>query len=278
VIKLVKATQAISEGDIRQVNLRKGFTGELKVLAEALSQMIVALNRKSSVPDSHISELTRQKGLLTDAAASVIRARLEKIDKKLESADSDAAVEIKGLVAIMEDINQLVRFFDGAAKSSKSDADICGMLSVVEDSCRSLIHGREIELIIECDESLAKRRIPVDAKVLKRVAASLLRNAIRTTEIGTVTLLPSIVGKDNREFLEIAVSDTGSEQEPKAIALALDKGVFFSPYLELVIARELTELLGGRISFDSTEGKGSLITLLVPLGEASADVPEEVVD
>lgn len=281
VTRLLKATQAIGEGEGRQVNLRKGFAGELKMLAEGFSQMIVALSRKSPGPntENRIQEINRQKVLLSDAAASEIRARLDRIDKIIEYSDSpenniNAAVEIKSLLMTMDDLNEVARLWDGPAKTSKKECGLCDILSEIEGSCRSLIEGKELELIIECPQTIASRQLDIEGKTLKRLAASLLRNAIRHTEIGTVTMMPSFTSRDGGEFLELTVSDTGIGVDNKAAAQVLKKGVYFSPYLELIIAREMTEYLGGKIGLDSMQGKGTLVTVDIPLMDRLAETSE----
>ena len=78
--KLLKATQSVAEEDLR-ANLRKGFTGELKMLADGFSQMIVGLSRRRtiSVRDSYGAEGGRAKVQISDFMPTEIKARRDGI-------------------------------------------------------------------------------------------------------------------------------------------------------------------------------------------------------
>jgi PAS domain S-box-containing protein len=105
---------------------------------------------------------------------------------------------------------------------------------------------------------------------LRRILSNLISNGIKFTDEGHVNLSIECVDKD---FWTIRVTDTGH-------GIPLDEQTsIFEPFqqgtrighasggsgLGLAIVRDVTELMGGRISLTSTINQGSTFTVLLPL-------------
>ena len=112
--------------------------------------------------------------------------------------------------------------------------------------------------------------IETDRMRLEQVLKNLLSNAIKFTEKGSVELLVKADAPGNISF---TVKDTGigitAEQQATIFdAFRQADGTISRKYggtgLGLSISRELTRLLGGKISVTSQEGKGSAFTLVLP--------------
>jgi signal transduction histidine kinase len=85
------------------------------------------------------------------------------------------------------------------------------------------------------------------------------------TDIGTITLLASHEVRDGVKYLEIALSDTGRGVDRQSIEWVLKEGTFPSQNLDLSIAREFAEELGGQIAMESLQNRGSVVTILIPM-------------
>jgi PAS domain S-box-containing protein len=112
-----------------------------------------------------------------------------------------------------------------------------------------------------------------DARRFEQILLNLLSNAIKFTEAGHVTLRAGLTGGDD-QALEVAVSDTGigirAEDLPSLFQpfRQIDAGLARShdgTGLGLAICDRLARLMGGRIATDSTWGKGSTFTVILPL-------------
>ena len=100
-----------------------------------------------------------------------------------------------------------------------------------------------------------------------------MNNAVKFTEQGYVHVNVSLEDRNNRPYIRFDVEDTG-------IGISPDKqGKIFEPFVQadgsttrkyggtglgLTITKQLTELLGGQLSFTSQEGKGSIFSLVIP--------------
>ena len=123
---------------------------------------------------------------------------------------------------------------------------------------------------------------------LRQVLINLVGNAIKFTERGSIEVkvaAGSEIAAGKREFVFV-VTDSG-------IGIPADKKhLLFSPFsqaddsntrsyggtgLGLAISRQIVGMMGGTISFESTEGLGSTFSFTVPLGEGveeAGTVPE----
>ena len=112
-----------------------------------------------------------------------------------------------------------------------------------------------------------------------QVLKNLLSNAIKFTETGEVTLRVAPAAGSDSGRLAFSVHDTGigiSEAQREIIFEAFRQadGSTHRKYggtgLGLSIARDLARLLGGDITVESTVGKGSVFTLVLPLDAAQS--------
>jgi hypothetical protein len=124
--RLLKAMQSVSEGDLRTINLRKGFIGELKILTEGFSGMIIGLSKRKPVRERIASRDTadRSKVLIAEVLTVEVKVRLEGIRKSLEGFAAahpragkeipGVAVDVKGLIETIDSLNSLIRLKDGS--------------------------------------------------------------------------------------------------------------------------------------------------------------------
>jgi signal transduction histidine kinase len=117
---------------------------------------------------------------------------------------------------------------------------------------------------------LAPVMLVTDGEKLAQILQSLVDNAVKFTERGSVTVSVRIASK---RFLQIKVADTGIGIPADQLPFIFDK--FFQvdssdtrPFggvgLGLYIVKNFTDLLGGKIEVESKPGKGSTFILEIP--------------
>lgn len=118
---------------------------------------------------------------------------------------------------------------------------------------------------------------------LKQILLNLIGNAVKFTEHGSITVSAHQFERHGSiVFLWLSVADTGIGIKPEAMER------IFAPFsqadtsttrqyggtgLGLSICRQLTELMGGRIWAESSEGQGSTFHVVIPFIVADGDLP-----
>ncbi len=128
------------------------------------------------------------------------------------------------------------------------------------------LKGLQLELVYFAEEVV----IPADAKILSRILDSLLHNAIKFTEQGSIIIEISRQQQGNMGYIDVRVRDTGlgiAKENLEHIFEAFRKGdeVLYRGYeglgIGLTLARKYTQLLDGQLSVDSEPGRGTQFTI-----------------
>jgi signal transduction histidine kinase len=190
------------------------------------------------------------------------------VDKYLEYAH-DIHESADHLLAVVNDILDLSKIEAGRATLVLEDADAEELV----DSCLRLIHGRaadaRLQLRRRVEDSLP--HLLVDPLKIKQILINLLSNAVKFTRSGgTVTLRASSTPDGGVAF---AVSDTGIGIAEKDLSKAIETYGQVEPTdgirvegtgLGLPLAKALTELHGGELRIESSAGKGTTVTAILP--------------
>lgn len=184
------------------------------------------------------------------------------------------------LLDLINDILDLSRIESGKLTFSSSSFDIRETINSVTEITESLCEAKKQKLLLDIPE-ISHPEIKGDAIRLSQILINLLNNAVKFTPEGgeirfSVSELHSIAaGTLPFRFI---VGDNG-------IGIPADRlGYIFDPFtrvenetirqtegsgLGLAITRNFVEAQGGRISVDSTPGKGSVFTVEMSFAEGT---------
>jgi len=143
----------------------------------------------------------------------------------------------------------------------------------LEPLVRPDLQRKRLELQrVPCDPEL---KVWADPLKLRQVLLNIVGNAVKFTPAGGSVQLAAARRGDN---VVVTVADTG-------IGVSSDKLTqIFEPFFQvdsgtkreypgvglgLAIARDLTRAMGGDIYFDSTVGRGSVVSIVLPLRESA---------
>lgn len=177
------------------------------------------------------------------------------------------------LLDLINDLLDLAKIEAGKLELHITEFDpaiICGDLM---DLVRPLADKKNLDLAADVPAFLPSMRS--DSGRVKQILYNLLSNAIKfTPEKGRVMLSAEPLGSPSADQIALRVSDSGpgiAKDQQKSIFekfRQLDSSVT-RPHggtgLGLAITRELAHLLGGTITVDSDEGRGSTFTVTLPL-------------
>ncbi len=138
--------------------------------------------------------------------------------------------------------------------------------------------GRDVEIGHVVDDAVPTSGTG-DGRRIAQVVRTLVHNAVKFTERGRVDVHVTCREDDERPhvdtWVDFAVTDTGIGIAEDQLPTVLEPFTQADPHasgdrqgngLGLAIAREIADLMGGRLSITSTLGEGSTFTFSVPLG------------
>ena len=122
-----------------------------------------------------------------------------------------------------------------------------------------------------------------DQMRLRQALLNLVSNANKFTEKGTITIAAHQGQENSRDWITLAVTDTGIGMTPEQMgklfqefsqASSSTASKYGGTGLGLVISRRFCQMMGGDITVESELGRGSTFTIRLP---RIVDAPKEVV-
>ncbi len=215
-------------------------------------------------------------------------ANLSLEDKRLPSdiRDNIAIIESSGsnLLRLLEDILAFSQIEGGRLKFQSIPFSLSELgwkaIRLVETGSKP----KNIQLFVIMGESVPGTVLG-DPDRIQQVLLNLLRNAVKFTEKGTITLSIRLAAEDGDSYkISFAVEDTGlgiPESEQEKIFLPFTQGdssmtrKYDGVGMGLAISRRLVEEMGSTLSLKSEAGIGSLFSFdLSLLGASSAKLEE----
>ncbi len=132
-------------------------------------------------------------------------------------------------------------------------------------------------LDVRCPEETGAMR--ADLTKVRQALFNLLSNACKFTDRGIITLSVAREAADGRDFMVFSVSDTGIGMTPEQLARlfeafsqadAATTRKYGGTGLGLALSRRLCRMMGGDVTVDSREGRGSTFTIRLPAVVAEA--------
>ena len=201
-------------------------------------------------------------------------AQIERIDVLIDSGEY--------LMSILNDILDVSKIDAGHLKIVKGVEDLQVFLDRLISFWSARAEEKGVGLVLNFDPSLPEY-VRMDALRLRQILFNLVGNALKFTETGAVEITASARPKSERSvWVCFAVHDSGlgisADQLPmlfERFAQAEDAEIrkFGGTGLGLAIAKQLTELMGGRIWAESTPGQGSTFHVEIPMALAEELTP-----
>jgi hypothetical protein len=179
------------------------------------------------------------------------------------------------LLTLVNDSLDLARIEAGHVKLDPSVVRLADTFACILDVFVPRLQERNLKAGLEVQPT--ELSVFADARRLEQILTNLVGNAVKFTGRGGVTLR----ARSGRDGVVISVEDTGvgiaAEDLPHVFnkfyqARQHAEGTARGTGLGLAITRQLVELHGGRIWAESAPGRGTIISFLLPDGEAARGV------
>lgn len=183
----------------------------------------------------------------------------------------------KDLLDIINEILDISKIESGKVDPQISEIDIRGIISLIDNQFSAMAEQKGIRFEVSIDEDVPSI-IYSDEQKIYQILKNLVANALKFTEYGIVKVKAyryiSITNPQRSEFIAFSVTDTGigipkEKQELIFEAFQQADGTTSRKYggtgLGLSISKGLADLLGGIITVNSNQNKGSEFTFILPL-------------
>jgi signal transduction histidine kinase len=259
---------AIAIENVRLFDEIQDKSHQLAEASQHKSQFLANMSHELRTPLNAIIGVTEM--LREDAQAA--KQDLEPLDRVLGAG--------RHLLALINDILDLSKIEAGRMELQLEDFALAPLIDNVVKTIEPLAAKNENRVAISCDAAIG--RLHADQMRLRQALLNLISNANKFTERGTITIDARQVHENSRDWVAIAVADTGigmtAEQMGKLFqefsqADASTTRKYGGTGLGLAISKRFCQMMGGDITVDSEQGKGSTFTIRLP---RTVEAPKEM--
>jgi chemotaxis family two-component system sensor kinase Cph1 len=175
----------------------------------------------------------------------------------------DVAESLEGIEKNVDYINKIVQDLQDYARPIIPSSNEIELAILFEEVTLKMAIPEKIEAFYQIEKGAEK--LITDSALLKRILANLVNNAVQTMPNGGKL---TICAHKEANSEVITIKDTGvgipEEVKPKLftpMVTTKSKGQGFG----LAVVKRMTDALGGTVSFESQEGKGTTFTIRLPI-------------
>ena len=247
---------------IENVRLFGEIQDKSRKLAEASqhkSQFLANMSHELRTPLNAIIGVTEM--LREDAEA--LKQDLEPLDRVLGAG--------RHLLALINDILDLSKIEAGRMELHLEAFPLVPVIKDVAKTIEPMATKNGNRLVIDCPADLGT--IHADQTRFRQSLLNLASNANKFTEKGTITIAAHQAQENGRDWVTVAVADTGigmtAEQMGKLFqefsqASSTTASKYGGTGLGLAISRRFCQMMGGDITVESEPDRGSTFTIRLP--------------
>jgi signal transduction histidine kinase/putative methionine-R-sulfoxide reductase with GAF domain len=257
---------------IQNARLFREIEEKSRQLSEASkhkSQFLANMSHELRTPLNAIIGVTEM--LHEDAEAA--KQDLEPLDRVLGAG--------RHLLALINDILDLSKIEAGRMELHLETFRLVPVIKDVAKTIEPMATKNGNRLVIDCPADLGT--IHADQTRFRQSLLNLASNANKFTEKGTITIAAQQRQENGRDWITLAVADTGIGMTPEQMsklfqefsqAEASTARKYGGTGLGLAISKRFCQMMGGDITVESEVGRGSTFTIRLP---RIVDAPMEVV-
>lgn len=269
------ATTLIAQGNL-DVRIEKKYNDEIGDLADSINTMATEIATADKMKNDFISTISHElRTPLTSIKGwgeTLILGNQDNVDELTQKGLQVIVKEAGRLEGFVEELLDFSRLQSGRMTLRLAKTDI---LAELEETLftfieRALREGYEVKYSIPEIPTVAN----ADSNRLKQVFMNILDNALKYSRPGSKILVKAeFIKKDNKDFVKIGIADQGCGISKEDLPHVKEK--FYKANVSvkgsgigLAVTTEIINLHNGYLDINSIEGKGTLVTIMLPLLES----------
>lgn len=266
-----RCEQAEAEVESLRAELDETNRGVVALYAE-LDAQAEQLRQATQLKSRFLSYMSHEFRTPIGATLSIARLLLDHVDGPLNEEQERQVRFIQSTCeefsAMVDDLLDLAKIEAGRLDVSPAWFEMMDLFAALRGTFKPIVANADLSLVFE--EPLGVPRLFTDNLKLSQILRNFISNALKFTEKGEVRV--SAVVQDDG-LIRFSVADTGIGIAPEHMpALFNDFSQVHAPIqkrlrgtgLGLALSKQLASLLGGVVQVQSTLGKGSVFSLVVP--------------
>ena len=271
------ATKLIAQGNLN-VRIEKKYNDEIGDLADNINTMASEISAADKMKNDFISTISHElRTPLTSIKGwgeTLTLGNQDNVDELTKKGLQVIVKEAGRLEGFVEELLDFSRLQSGRMQLRLAKTDI---LAELEETLftfreRAIREGYEVRYSVPEIPSVAD----ADANRLKQVFMNILDNALKYSRPGSkIFVKAEFIKKDDKDFVQIAVADQGCGISAEDLPHVKEK--FYKANMSvrgsgigLAVTNEIVNLHKGTLDVDSVEGKGTLVTIRLPLCQPPA--------
>jgi len=261
--EIVEAADRVAEGDY-SVRTREYGPRWMRTLARAFNSMTSKLQAQDLQRRHLMADIAHELRTPLAVLEGRLEGMLDGVYPRDEAQIAAVLQETRMLTRLVDDLRTLAHTESGTLALQKEATDLGILVDEAAAAFSAEAGERRITVTVTAPPDLPL--VNVDPLRIREVLVNLISNAMRHTPEGgrvsvAVALLPASIA--------VTVSDTGAGINAEELPKIFDR--FYKGHasrgsgLGLTIARNLVVAHGGEIRADSVEGKGTDVTVTLPL-------------
>ncbi len=242
-------------------------------LYSELDEKASHLNRANELKVRFLSDMSHEFRTPLNSILALSRLLIDRVDGELTEEQEKQAVFIRkaaqDLSALVNDLLDIAKIEAGKTVVTAAEFDVGNLFSTLRGMLKPVLVNPAVSLIFEAPEGLPG--LCTDEGKVSQILRNFISNAIKFTEKGDIRV--SARPADGGKSVVYSVSDTGIGIAAEHLERIFEEYVQVDSPLQkkvrgtglgLSLARKLAELLGGRVSVESTPGVGSTFSAVIP--------------